>query len=360
MLTDIDFMARALQLAERGRGRTSPNPLVGAVVVSPEGVVVGQGYHERAGEAHAEVNAIEAAGAATRGATLYCTLEPCSHVGRTGPCTQRIVTAGIVRVVASVQDPNPLVRGRGFEYLRAHGVRVEIGMGAEQATHLNRPFFTFVCHQRPFVIMKAAISQDGRVAAAPGERTRLSSEESLRQAHVVRAEVDAIGVGSSTLLVDNPELTVRGVHRERPLTRVIFDRRLRTAPSARVFSTLPQGPVIILTSARAVADAQEHVRALTDVGATVTGLESSDVAAALRHLGSHRVMSLVLEGGPTLQSAAWQAGSVDCVHLYTAPISLGPTGVKWLPKEILSTLIDTREERLGPDTFWEGYVHRTY
>src|SRR5262245_33551093 len=127
-MTDADYMARALQLAERGRGRTSPNPLVGAVVVSPEGVVVGQGYHERAGEAHAEINAIEAAGNRTRGATLYCTLEPCSHVGRTGPCTHRIVTAGITRVVASVQDPNPVVSGRGFEYLRAHGVHVEIGV----------------------------------------------------------------------------------------------------------------------------------------------------------------------------------------------------------------------------------------
>lgn len=358
--TDVDFMARALQLAERGRGRTSPNPLVGAVVVSPEGVVVGQGYHERAGEAHAEVNAIEAAGVAARGATLYCTLEPCSHVGRTGPCTQRIVASGITRVVASVQDPNPLVSGRGFEYLRAHGVHVEIGLAADQAIRLNRPFFTFVRHQRPFVIMKAAVSLDGRVAAAPGERTQVTSDESRRHAHIVRAEVDAIGVGSSTVLVDDPELTVRGVHRERPLTRVVFDRRLRTPPSARVFSTLSQGPVIILTSARSVAEAPEQARALADVGATLTKLHSSDVTAALRQLGSHQIMSLVLEGGPTLHAAVWQAGVVDCVHLYVAPITLGPAGVNWLPSEILSTLVDTREQQLGVDTFTEGYVHRTY
>jgi diaminohydroxyphosphoribosylaminopyrimidine deaminase/5-amino-6-(5-phosphoribosylamino)uracil reductase len=360
MVTDTDFMARALQLAERGRGRTSPNPLVGAVVVSPDGVVVGQGYHERAGEPHAEVNALEAAGNAARGATLYCTLEPCSHTGRTGPCTHRIVTSGIARVVASLQDPNPIVSGRGFEYLRAHGVDVEIGVSAEQAIRLNRPFFTFVRHQRPFVIMKAAISLDGRVAAAPGERTQLTSQESLRHAHVVRAEVDAIGVGSSTVLIDDPELTVRGVHRERPFTRVIFDRRLRIPPTARLFSTLSQGPVIILTSVPTMADAPERVLALTGVGATVTGLESSDLDSALRQLAAREIMSLVLEGGPTLHRAAWLAGVVDCVHLYVAPVTLGPAGPKWLPTDILSTLVDTKQLQLGADTFTEGYVHRTY
>jgi diaminohydroxyphosphoribosylaminopyrimidine deaminase / 5-amino-6-(5-phosphoribosylamino)uracil reductase len=360
VLTDADFMARALQLAERGRGHTSPNPLVGAVVVTPQGVVVGQGYHERAGEAHAEIHAIEAAGPATHGATLYCTLEPCSHFGRTGPCVHRIVTAGIVRVVASVRDPNPVVSGRGFEYLRAHGVRVEIGVGAEQAIRLNRPYLTFVSHERPFVIMKAAVSQDGYVAAAAGTRTRLTSDESLRHAHIVRAEVDGIGVGSTTVLVDDPELTVRGVHRARPFTRVIFDRRLRTPASARVLSTLSQGPVIILTSAQAMANSPDQVDALRHVGATVQAMESADVTAALRWLGSAQMMALVLEGGPTLQSAAWQAGVVDCVHLYVAPLKLGSAGVKWLPTGILSTLVETREEQLGTDKFTEGYVHRTY
>jgi diaminohydroxyphosphoribosylaminopyrimidine deaminase/5-amino-6-(5-phosphoribosylamino)uracil reductase len=358
-MTDAEFMARALQLAERGRGRTSPNPLVGAVVVSPSGVVVGQGYHERAGEPHAEVRALDAAGAEARGATLYCTLEPCCHVGRTGPCVQRIVTAGIARVVAAVRDPNPVVSGRGFEYLRAHGVRVDVGEAAEHAAHLNRPFFTFVQHQRPFVIMKAAISRDGRVAAAPGTRTRLTSEAASRHAHLVRAEVDAIGVGSTTVLVDDPELTVRGVHRARPLTRVIFDRRLRIAPSARVLSTLSEGPVIILTSEQMVAASSRKVRTLTDAGATVTALESTDIGAALRRLASDQIMSLVLEGGPAVQRAAWEAGVVDCVHLYVAPLTLGPTGVMWLPLDIVATLVETREERLGPDTFTEGYVHRT-
>src|SRR6185436_6174484 len=168
VLTDPDYMARALFLAERGRGRTSPNPMVGAVVVSSDGVVVGQGYHQRAGEAHAEVHALDMAGQRARGGTLYSTLEPCSHLGRTGPCVVRIVEAGIELVVAAVIDPNPRVSGRGFAFLSEHGVRVEIGQGREAATELNQPFFTLVRKRRPFVIMKAALSQDGFMAATPG------------------------------------------------------------------------------------------------------------------------------------------------------------------------------------------------
>src|SRR5581483_4055481 len=155
---DARFMDRALFHAARGRGRTSPNPLVGAVVVSPDGVVVGQGYHERAGEAHAEVHALDDAGERARGATLYCTLEPCAHHGRTGPCAERVVQAGIARVVAATEDPNPVVNGRGFQYLREHGVLVDVGRGAEQSRALNRPFFTMMQQRRPFVIVKAATS----------------------------------------------------------------------------------------------------------------------------------------------------------------------------------------------------------
>jgi diaminohydroxyphosphoribosylaminopyrimidine deaminase/5-amino-6-(5-phosphoribosylamino)uracil reductase len=176
----------------------------------------------------------------------------------------------------------------------------------------------------------------------------------------VRAEIDAIGIGSTTVLVDDPELTVRGVHRERPLTRVIFDRRLRTPTSARVLSTLSHGPVIILASAQVMADSVHRVNELTSVGATVHAVEPADAASALQQLGSLQIVSLVLEGGPTLQAAAWEAGVVDCVHLYVAPVTVGSAGVKWLPTEILSTLVETREQQLGGDTFTEGYVHRTY
>ena len=252
-LTASDYMTRALFHAARGRGRTSPNPMVGAVVVSPDGVVLGQGFHARAGEPHAEIYALDAAGEGAQGATLYCTLEPCSHVGRTGPCVVRIVEAGIARVVAAVEDPNPLVRGRGFAYLKGHGVDVEVGLGAATATCLNQPFFTLTREQRPFVVLKAATSLDGCIAESPGRRTSLTSDVANRHAQRVRAEVDAIGVGSGTVLADDPLLTPRGPFRERPLTRVIFDRRLRTPPEARVLSTRDAGPVIIVTTAAGAA-----------------------------------------------------------------------------------------------------------
>ena len=174
-MVDADYMDRALFLAERGRGRTSPNPMVGAVVVSPDGVVVGQGFHERAGEPHAEVHALAGAGARARGATLYCTLEPCCHVGRTPPCVGRIVEAGVARVVAAIEDPNPFVQGRGFAYLRAHAVDVQVGLAVDAAVRLNRPFFTLMRQKRPFVVLKVATSLDGRIAEGPGLRTELTS-----------------------------------------------------------------------------------------------------------------------------------------------------------------------------------------
>src|SRR5471032_893352 len=254
-------MERALFHAGRGRGRTSPNPLVGAVIVSPDGVIVGQGFHERAGEAHAEVRALAEAGERARGATLYCTLEPCCHLGRTGPCVHRIVAAGVARVVAAVEDPNPLVSGRGFAFLRAAGVAVDVGLFAGAAAALNQAFFTLMLEGRPFVVLKAATSLDGFIAERPGHRTPLTSAEANRHAHRIRAEVDAIGVGIGTVISDDPILTARGVYRERPLTRVVFDRQLRTPPDARLLSTPEAGPVIIVTTPSA-ADRADRRRPL--------------------------------------------------------------------------------------------------
>ncbi len=231
-------MARALLLAERGRGRTSPNPMVGALVVDDEGVVVGRGRHESAGGPHAEVHALVDAGERAAGATLYCTLEPCSHTGRTGPCAPRVVAAGIRRAVVAVGDPNPLVSGRGIGYLREHGIDVTVGVLAEQAEKLNEPFFTRMRFRRPFVTMKVALSLDGCVAAAPGIRTQLTGPSAARAIHRERAEIDALAVGSGTVLADDPLLTARGIYRYRPLVRVVFDRRLRTPVTARLFSTI--------------------------------------------------------------------------------------------------------------------------
>lgn len=361
-MTPSDYMARALFLAERGRGRTSPNPLVGAVIVSPDGVVVGSGFHERAGEAHAEVRAIESAGAAAAGGTLYCTLEPCCHVGRTGPCVVRIVGAGIRRVVAAVEDPNPLVRGRGFAYLREHGVEVEVGLGSDVATRLNDAFFTRVTAQRPFVTAKVALSLDGYLAATPGQPTALTSAAANRHAHRFRAEVDAIAVGSGTILADDPQLTARGAYRAHPLTRVIFDRRLRTPPAARVLSTATAGPVIIVTSADQVAGRESLRRALEMRGAHVLVTRSGSLREALGHLASDwQIGSLLLEGGAALHAAAWDEGVVDAVRMYVTPLVLGAGGVPWLEGRPFWTgaLRDRRVEPLGPDVLIEGYVHRS-
>ena len=353
-------MERALFHAARGAGRTSPNPLVGAVVVSSDGVVVGQGFHQRAGEAHAEVHALAEAGPRARGATLYCTLEPCCHQGRTGPCVSKIVDAGIARVVAAVEDPNPAVRGRGFAFLRERGVTVDVGLAADTAVTLNQPFFTLMREGRPFVVLKAATSIDGRIAEASGTRTMLTSAAANRHAHRVRAEVDAIGVGSGTILADDPGLTARGAFRERPLVRVVFDRRLRTPPTARVLSTPEAGPVIIVTTA--AAEARADLRGpLESRGAQIEVAADGTLRAALARLAARQIESLLLEGGAAVHGAAWDEGLVDYVRLYVTPHVLGPGGVALLPGRTFSSaeLRDRRVTPLGPDVLIEGYVHGT-
>ena len=359
---DEHWMRRALLHARRGLGRTTPNPVVGACVVTDEGVVVADGTHERAGEAHAEVHALQKAGARARGATLYCTLEPCAHTGRTGPCTDRIIAAGIRRVVCAMEDPFPLVSGRGFEILRAHGIEVSVGVERAAASTLNRPFITCVREQRPFVILKGATSLDGRIAAAPGHRTPITSTEARRHAQYVRAQVDGVAVGSETIVVDDPLLTARDVYRERPLARIIFDRRLRTPPAARIFSSLDAGPVIVLTALVDDPDHRARGRALEDAGATVVASRAQGLAGVLRALPPLEVQSLVLEGGAAMHAAAWDADVVDCVHLYVAPMTLGSGGVPFLEGRSFSVpaLAGLAVRPLGPDVLFEGYVHGTH
>ena len=354
-------MARAVACAWRGLGRTTPNPLVGACVVSDEGVLVGQGNHERAGGPHAEVHALLDAGDAARGATLYCTLEPCSHWGRTGPCTERVLAAGIRRVVAAMGDPSPHVNGRGFSFLEAHGVQVDVGAGHEQAIRLNQPFLTAVRAGRPFVIVKAAASIDARISAAPGTRTAITSAPALRRAQYDRAWVDAIAVGSQTVLSDDPLLTVRELYRERPLARVVFDRRLRTPPSARMLSTLDAGPVMVVTTTTSLVHEAQRADALRRAGATLIAPEGDGLEAAMKTLVAHDVQSLLIEGGAALHQAVWDAGLADYVQLYVAPDALGDEGIP-LPAGVFSpaALFEPRVEPLGPDVIIEGYVHRPH
>ena len=337
-------MAQAVALAERGRGRTSPNPMVGAVVVDREGVIVGRGAHETAGGPHAEIIALREAGARARNATLYCTLEPCSHTA-------------IARVVIAGRDPNPLVNGRGIEILRSRGIEVTTGVLADEARALNRPFLSVMTRHRPFVTMKVALSADQRIAGGPGLRTALTGEAANRLIHRDRAEVDAVAIGSGTVLSDDPVLTARGAFRHRPLVRVVFDSRLRTPPAAKLLSTLNAGPVIIVSTRASVEAAPDRARALAQSGAEILAVaEEPRLLAVLQQLTRRGVSSMIVEGGVALHRAFWDAGLVDRVQVYRTPHRLGPHGVEWLgfPLPGLGT-ITTRA--LGADTLAEAYVH---
>jgi len=253
------------------------------------------------------------------------------------------------------------VRGEGLAFLRARGVRVDVGPGAALAVSLNQPFFTRVRERRPFIILKAATSLDGCIAGALGTRTRLTSAAADRHAQRLRSEVDAIGVGAGTILIDDPELTPRGPFRERPLTRVVFDRRLRTPPTAKVLSTPDAGPVIIVTTPEGASRSFVR-RALESRGAEVAVAPGGDFRSALALLGERDIVSLLLEGGAALHAAAWDEQVVDYVRLYVAPRTLGAQGVRFLPDRSFSTadLVDRRIEQLGPDVLMEGYVHRPH
>jgi diaminohydroxyphosphoribosylaminopyrimidine deaminase/5-amino-6-(5-phosphoribosylamino)uracil reductase len=267
----------------------------------------------------------------------------------------------VARVVVSTEDPNPLVAGRGLELLRQRGVVVTTGVLERDALRLNAAFFTVMRRGRPFITMKIATSLDGKIAAHPGARTPLTGRAADRQVHRDRAEVDGIAVGSGTVLCDDPLLTARGAYRARPLTRIVFDSRLRTPPSARIFSTLEAGPVIIVASPEAAAATPERVEALHRAGAGVELVEGpGPLSAALRRFAARGLSSLIVEGGPTLHEAFWNAGLVDRVQIYVSARLLGAAGVPWLPFSVMSSpfIVERSARRLGDDTLLEAYVHR--
>jgi diaminohydroxyphosphoribosylaminopyrimidine deaminase/5-amino-6-(5-phosphoribosylamino)uracil reductase len=350
-------MERALFHAERGRGRTSPNPIVGAVVVTPEGVVVGQGAHLGAGGPHAEVVALNQAGERSAGATLYCTLEPCSHVGRTGPCVERIAAAGIRRVVAATTDLDPRVSGRGFAFLRDRQIEVTENVGREAAARQHAPFFTWVTKRRPYVIVKAATSADGYVGS-PGGRVILTGAAADRHFHRQRAEVDAIAVGSTTVMTDDPLLTARGAYRFRPLIRVVFDWRGRVEATARLFSTLDAGPIIMVVDTGAVAARSAHYAALADRGVSIEAFENRDLRPVLERLARRDVVTLLVEGGPALHSAFAEAGVVDRVQWVLTPRSLGGGVASSTVIAAAGADASAETSRLGDDLLIEFDVHR--
>ncbi len=352
MMTTADhavWMTRALFVAERGRGRTNPNPLVGAVVVSPDGVVVGQGAHLVAGGPHAEVHALRDAGEAARGATLYCTLEPCCHIGRTGPCTERIIAAGIRRVVTAIEDPNPRVSGGGHAQLRGAGIEVITGIREDDAARQIAPFLTWITHDRPWTVVKTAVSADGYVGQPLGS-VRLTSPVTDRWMHRQRAWIDAIAVGADTVLADDPQLTARGAWRPRPLTRVIVDWRGRVPATAAVYSTLSAGPVIMVGLDTVPAT---HRAALRSRGVDVELFESRQLAAVGAFLADRNVQSLLVEGGPTLQQAWIDAGLVDAVQFVRTPAVLGG-GVPVAPALAQWVADRTPTKVWGADTLVEG------
>jgi diaminohydroxyphosphoribosylaminopyrimidine deaminase/5-amino-6-(5-phosphoribosylamino)uracil reductase len=314
---DRRHMRRALVLARRGWGRTAPNPLVGAVLVK-DGQVVGEGWHARYGEAHAEAMALAKAGRAAFGATCYVTLEPCAHTGKTPPCAWALVKAGVARVVAAIRDPNPVAAG-GLEKLAAAGIAVEVGVEAEAARELNAPF---LFHQRgatrPWVTLKLALSLDAAVADATRERAWITGEKARRAVHAMRAGADAVAVGIGTVLADDPELTVRMGRRPRvPPLRVVFDRGARLPLASALVKSARRKPVLLVTADPAPAAAA----ALERKGVAI--LPAADLPTALAALHGRGVRHLMVEGGASLAGAFLQAGAVDRLVTFQAPILLG-------------------------------------
>jgi diaminohydroxyphosphoribosylaminopyrimidine deaminase/5-amino-6-(5-phosphoribosylamino)uracil reductase len=324
--TDRVHLARAIEIAERGRGRVSPNPLVGAVIAR-DGDAISEGWHDQLGGGHAEREAIAAAGdAELRGATMYVSLEPCCHRGRTPPCTDAIVEAGIARVVVASDDPTEKASGRGLGILRDEGVDVEVADGelAARARLLNQPFRKHARTGRPWVLFKAAMSLDGKVATEHGDSKWISGEDSRAVAHRWRAELDAVAVGIGTALADDPRLTARvpGVHRQ-PL-RIVFDSTARLPLDSHLVREAPDVPLTVVVSRAA---RRTDTEALENAGAEVlvaTGEnESARVRSALAQLGAANVTSILLEGGPHLAGAFLDAGEIDELRIFLAPLVLG-------------------------------------
>jgi diaminohydroxyphosphoribosylaminopyrimidine deaminase / 5-amino-6-(5-phosphoribosylamino)uracil reductase len=371
-------MQHALDLARKASGLASPNPLVGCVIVN-NGEIVGQGFHEYDGRSHAEILALKAAGEKSRGATLYVTLEPCSHTGRTGPCCDALIAAGVSRVVAAMEDPNPAVSGKGFEKLRAAGITVETGLLEEPARKLNESFACWIRTQRPFVTLKSALTLDGQLALPRGKgisakkpathssnrssATWITSEESRAEVHLMRHASDALLTGIGSVLADNPLLTDRsGLPRRRPLLRIILDSRLRLTPEARIVKTA-DADLLVVTRTPLTAP---RCRKLKDAGVDVFRVrprrEGLDLHAVLAELGRRNILSVLLEAGSKLNGAALSAGIVHKLVLFYAPKIAGENRVPFAiaPKLGHAPLQNVSTRQFGPDFAIEGYFQNVY
>lgn len=363
--SDERMMRRALELAARGLGQVSPSPLVGCVIASRSGEVVGEGFYIYEEVRHAETIALEQAGAQARGATAYVTLEPHAHHGRTPPCTEALINAGIARVVVPIEDPNPLVSGKGFAHLRAAGIEVQTGLLEREATRLNEAYIHALRHARPFVHLKLACSLDGKIATRTGDSRWITGEQSRARVHALRHQYDAILIGAGTATADDPVLTDRsGKLRRRPLVRVVLDDGLRLSPDSQLVMTAREIPLIVFTSERADSAA---IASLEQRGVEVIKDASGgrDLHAVLQELGRRSIQSVLVEGGASVAGAFLDAGLIDKASFFIAPIiiggrdaptAIGGTGAPGIADAI--NLQDVEITRHGRDVEITGYVSR--
>ena len=359
------YMRLALKLAKRGLGAASPNPLVGACVVKGDRVV-GKGFHAMAGLPHAEVNALKDAGAAAKGGTLYVTLEPCDHFGRTPPCTGAIIRSGIKKVVIGMKDPNPLNNGRGIRKLKSHGIGTLVGILEDEARSINRPYIKFITRRLPFVTLKLAESLDGKIATRTGDSKWITSEGSRRYVHKLRGEVDAVMVGVGTILKDDPRLTARAqrVQRKKKIIRIIVDTRLRTPVGARIFKDRDRSPVLI---AAAEGSRMLRRRALEKKGAEVLTVKAKggrvDLKQLFRRLASRDITHVMVEGGGELAAGILEEHLADRVLFFIAPRIIGGrsavTSVGGRGAALVSGAVrirDLRIKRFSEDILIEGDI----
>jgi diaminohydroxyphosphoribosylaminopyrimidine deaminase/5-amino-6-(5-phosphoribosylamino)uracil reductase len=352
--TDERFMQLALTLGRRGLGRTWPNPAVGAVVVQ-DGVIIGRGWTQPGGRPHAETEALKQAGAAARGATLYVSLEPCSHYGKTPPCADAIIATGITRVVAAIEDPNPEVAGRGHARLRASGIAVTLGVAADEARRAHAGHIRRMREGRPHVTLKLAVSADGKVGLAGRRPAAITGEAVRARVHLMRAMHDAILIGIGTSLADDPALTCRlpGMEARSPV-RVVLDRHLRLSPRSVLARTARVTPVWVITTAAAPAETE---RALREQGVEVLRMDGMlELLLVLKLLAGRGITRLMVEGGPTIAAAFLKADFVDEAALFRAPKEIGPDGIDALEGIPLTALTQSPRlkslgsEAIGADT----------
>ena len=360
-------MDHALALARKGTGLASPNPMVGCVIVR-EGQIVGEGFHQYEWRDHAEIVALKSAGDKTRGATLYVTLEPCNHTGRTGPCTEAIIAAGVQRVVAAMDDPNPANSGRGFERLRAAGIDVFTGVCEEEARRLNETFACWIRTKKPFVTLKSAMTLDGQLALPQSGKKKgkdsgkldnwITSEESRAQVHRMRHASDALLTGIGTILTDDPLLTDRsGLPRRKRLLRTVLDSKLGLSPRSRIVKTSDDDLLVFTT----LPVNSPKARKLQDAGVEVIHARTKngrmDLSSVLAELGRREILSVLLEAGPLLNGAALAAGIVHKLFLFYAPKIAGANRVPFAlaPNLSLPRLTIVRTQQFGPDFATEAY-----